>query len=67
MAASFKNSSLKDQLRDAIKQMPADCSADDIHYQVYLIDKIRRGEASLRSGRIAHADVRKRATAWRRK
>jgi len=55
MPASIKTRSLKDQVRDAIEQLPEDCTAEDIHYRLYLIEKIRRGEASLGKVAISHA------------
>lgn len=59
--------SLKHQVQELIADLPENCTAEDIHYQLYLIEKIRRGEASLKKGGIAHKDVRKRAAAWGKK
>jgi hypothetical protein len=67
MGAMPKSPTLKHQVRELIEQMPDDCTAEDIHYRLYLLEKIRRGEASLKRGGISHDEVRKRAAAWRRK
>jgi hypothetical protein len=62
-----KNTTLKNQIRELIDSLPDDCTAEDIHYQLYLIEKIRRGEGTLKSGGISHAEVRKRAASWGKK
>jgi hypothetical protein len=62
-----KSPTLKHQVRELIDQMPENCTAEDIHYRLYLLEKIRKGEASLKRGGIPHDEVRKRAAAWRRK
>jgi hypothetical protein len=63
--ASTRQPTLKQQFRDVIDQLPDNCTAEDIHYELYLIEKIRRGEASLkRDGGIDHQEVRRRAAAW---
>ena len=59
-----KTSTLKRQVRESLDRLPEDCTADDIHYEVYLLEKIRRGEAALKKGGINHDEVRKRAAAW---
>jgi hypothetical protein len=60
-------STLKKQVHELIDRLPGTCTTEDIHYQLYLIDKIHRGEAALKKGGIAHKQVRKRAAAWARK
>jgi hypothetical protein len=68
MPSMTKLRSIKDQLREAIDLLPENCTADDAHYQIYLIEKIRRGEQALKNtGGIAHIEVRKRAAAWAKK
>jgi hypothetical protein len=65
MASASKPRSLKQQVRSLIEQLPESCTIDDIHYQLYLIDKINRGEESLRvEGGIAHKDIKKRFAKW---
>lgn len=65
--STTKEPSLKQQVRKLIDDLPDNCTADDIHYQLYLIEKLRRGEASLKKGGISHEEVRKRAAAWGKK
>jgi hypothetical protein len=61
MASKSPSQSVKQQVRDLLERLPDNCSVDDVQYQLYLIDKINRGEESLRNGRgIPHAEIRKR-------
>ncbi len=62
-----KAPTLKAQVRELIDGLPDDCTAEDIHYRLYLLEKIRRGEASLKRGGIPHSEVRKQAAGWRKK
>jgi hypothetical protein len=56
---------LKEQVHELIDQLPDDCTVEDIHYQLYLIEKINRGERSLRKkGGIPHEEVKRRAAKW---
>jgi hypothetical protein len=66
MATATKRQSLKEEVRELIGQLPDTCSMEDIHYQLYLIEKIRRGEEALKNkGGIPHQEVRKRLAKWR--
>jgi hypothetical protein len=63
--ATRPSRSLKSQVLNLVEQMPDDCTVDDIHYQLYVIDKINRGEDALRRrGGIPHAQVRKAFARW---
>ncbi len=59
-----KGPALKKQVRELIDHLPDTCTTEDIHYQLYLMEKIRRGEASLKKGGLSHEEVRKRAAGW---
>ncbi len=56
---------LEQQVRQIIDHLPDDCDADDIHYQLYLLQKIHKGEAGLKKGGIPHDEFKERAAAWR--
>jgi hypothetical protein len=60
-------STLKQQVRELIDRLPDDCTAEDIQYELYLFEKIRRSEESLKRGGIDHAEVRRLAAEWARK
>lgn len=59
-----KESTLKQQLREMVDRLPESCTTEDVHYEVYLLDKIRRGEAALKRGGISHREVRRRVAQW---
>jgi len=51
---------VKEQVRRMIDQMPDECSMEDVQYQLYLIEKVRRGLKSIDEGKgISHDHVRK--------
>ena len=59
---------IKQQAHELIDRMPNDCTAEDIQYELYLLEKIRRAENSLRrDGGIPHEEVRRRAAKWAQK
>lgn len=65
MAARTKPAPIKRQVRAVLDGLPDNCTIEDVHYQLYLIEKINRGEESLRRhGGIPHAEVRKRLAKW---
>ncbi len=52
--------SVKEQIRKMIEQLPDECSVEDVQYQLYLIEKVRRGLKSIDEGKgISHEEVRK--------
>jgi predicted transcriptional regulator len=58
--------SVKEQVRKMLDQLPDDCSVEDVQYQLYLIEKVRRGLKSIDEGRgIPHDEVKKRLATWR--
>lgn len=61
VANKAKETTIKQQARRVIDELPANCTIEDIHYRLYLVDKISRGERSLRrEGGIPHEDIKKR-------
>jgi hypothetical protein len=65
VAARTKPRTVKEQARLLIDELPDDCTFEDIHYQLYLVDKINRGEESLRRhGGIPHEDIKRRFARW---
>ena len=64
MASATKTPTVKQQVRKLLDQMPETCTVEDIQYQLYLIDKINRGEDSLRrDGGIPHGQIKRRFAA----
>ena len=61
MAAKAKRPSVKQRVRDLLDALPDSCSVEDVHYQLYLMDKINRGEKRLaKEGGIPHEEIRNR-------
>ena len=51
---------VKEQVRKMIEQLPDECSVEDVQYQLFLIEKVRRGLKSIDEGKgIPHEQVRK--------
>jgi hypothetical protein len=48
-----------------LKNLPDDCSLEDIQYHFYVVEKIRRGaEAAYRQGALTQEDVERRLGKW---
>lgn len=51
---------VKEQIQKMVEQLPEECSVEDVQYQLYVIDKVRRGLKSIDEGKgIPHDQVRK--------
>jgi predicted transcriptional regulator len=56
---------LKAELHKLIEQMPDDASYEDVQYQIYVRQKIERGLAEVREGRVIdHEEVKRRVGSW---
>ena len=44
--------SVKEEAIRAISSLPDDAPIDDVMYRLYVIDKVARGQAALKEGRI---------------
>lgn len=54
---------VKEQVLKMLQQLPDECSVEDVHYQLYLIEKVRRGLKSIDEGKgISHEQVRQQLT-----
>jgi hypothetical protein len=57
-------SQTKDQVEQVLRKLPEDCTLEDVQYELYVIQKVRRGlEAADRAG-ISHEDAKKRLARW---
>lgn len=55
----------KKQVREALSRLPDDCSLEDVQYELYVIDKVRRGLEEVRQGKgIPHVQAKKRLKKW---
>jgi len=56
---------VKEQVRKIIEELPDECSVEDVQYQLFLIEKVRRGLKSIDEGKgIPHDQVRKQFASW---
>ena len=62
---STMNTTTKTLVREVLSKLPDDCSMEDVHYQLYVISKVRKGLAEIKQGKgVAQAQVRKRMQKW---
>ena len=58
-------STVKDELRKLLDQLPEDVSYEDIHYHLYVRQKILKGLEDLREGRVLSSEeVDRRIGRW---
>lgn len=56
---------IKEQAEAILRQLPADCTFEDIQYELYVLEKIRRAEESIaRSGTVPHDEAKQRMRQW---
>jgi predicted transcriptional regulator len=57
--------SAKQAVRDVLKQLPEDCTLEDIQYQLYLRQRLEKSRAAAAQGRLlSHEEVKKRLSKW---
>lgn len=55
----------KQEVRELLDQLPEDATVEDIHYHLYVLEKIRRGEARAKTeGALSQDDVEARLAKW---
>ena len=56
---------VKQQLKNMLKELPEDCSIEDVQYRLYVIEKVRRGlQAADRGDIVTQEQMRKRVKRW---
>jgi predicted transcriptional regulator len=56
---------VKKAVLDLVKKLPADCTLEDVQYQLYVRQKIDRSMLAATSGRVtSHEQVKKRLAQW---
>jgi len=57
--------STKQAVRDVLKQLPEDCTLEDVQYQLYLRQGLEKSRAAAAQGRVVpHEEVKKRLSKW---
>jgi len=55
----------KTEATSLLQRLPDDCTYDDIHYHLYVLEKIRRGlESAEKEGTISQDEMEKRLKQW---
>lgn len=58
-------SNLKDNIAEMIHHLPEDSTLEDIQYHLYVLEKIRKGQESIKNGKgISHEDAKVRLSKW---
>jgi hypothetical protein len=56
---------VKQQAEALLRQLPDDCSFEDIQYELYVLEKIRNAEESIaRDGGVSHEEAKQRLSKW---
>ncbi|HUI29679.1 MAG TPA: hypothetical protein VLX91_05645 [Candidatus Acidoferrales bacterium] len=65
MSESEMISNAKASALHALEKLPGDATYDDIMYELYVLQKIERGQDDVRKRRtVAHKEVKKRLHRW---
>lgn len=55
----------KQEVRELLDALPDEATVEDIHYHLYVLEKIRRGEARAKAeGTLTQNDVEARLAKW---
>ena len=55
----------KQEVRELLDQLPDEATVEDIHYHLYVLEKIRHSEARAKTeGRLTQDDVEARLAQW---
>ncbi|GAB60940.1 MAG: hypothetical protein DWB56_12255 [Candidatus Jettenia sp.] len=58
-------STLKDTIAKMIRNLPEDSTLEDIQYHLYVLEKIRKGQESVKNGKgISNEEAKIRLSKW---
>ena len=58
-------STAKEEVHALLSRLPDDCTLEDIHYHLYVIEKVRHGlEAADSQGTVSQEEVEQRLGKW---
>lgn len=64
-AMSVVRATAKQEVEQLLGHLPDDSTLEDIQYHLYVLEKIRRGQADVAAGRTyTHEEVRVRMQRW---
>jgi predicted transcriptional regulator len=59
---------IKKEISHLLKQLPNNCSLEDVQYHLYVLQKIERGLKDAKEGRVySQAEVEKKMSKWLKK
>jgi len=57
--------SLKQNVEQMIRNLPDNSTVEDIQYHLYVLDKIQKGQETIRDGKgISHEEAKARLSKW---
>lgn len=58
----------KSEVQDILNNMPDECDIEDLHYRLYVLEKIKRGQEAVKNGNtLTQDEVRDRiAKKWQK-
>ena len=61
----MKTANVRDEAIASLRRLPKDATLEDLQYRLYVLEKIRNAEESLkRNGGISHAEFKSRMRKW---
>lgn len=61
----MSNATAKQEVEQLLRQLPDDSTLEDIQYHLYVLEKIRRGQADVAAGRTyTHEEAKTRLSRW---
>ena len=58
-------SAAKEEVQNLLKNLPDDATLDDIHYHLYVLEKIKRGQKDIANGKSSTTEQAKaRLSKW---
>ena len=58
-------STIKQDLEALVQRLPEDCTIEDVQYQLYILEKIRRGVEAADAGHVTtQEEVEERFSQW---
>lgn len=64
-ATSAAPATAKQEVEQLLGHLPDDSTPEDIQYHLYVLEKIRRGQADVEAGRtLTHEQARERMQRW---
>ncbi len=55
----------KQEVEQMLHNLPDDSTLEDIHYHLYVLEKVKRGQEDIANGRrFTHEEAKERITQW---